>query len=69
MRESFALRAISYALVPLQQSGFVEKDTAGNTPGQLAGSGDWVQVAEIFKGGQKIQKLHALEKAKRAGPG
>jgi len=40
----------------------MEKGTAGNTRGQLAGSGDWVQVAEIFKSGQKIQKLHVSEK-------
>jgi len=47
----------------------MDKVTAGNTRGQLVKSGVWVQVAEIFKGGQKIQKLHASEKAKRAGPG
>jgi hypothetical protein len=39
--------------------GFMDKVMVGNTRGQLAGSGDWVQVAEIFKTGQKIQKLHA----------
>jgi len=46
----------------------MEEGTAGNTPGQLAGSGDWVQVAEIFKTGQKIQKPHVSEKKKRVAP-
>ena len=32
-------------------SGFIDEGTAGNARGQLAGSGVWVQVAEIFKGG------------------
>jgi hypothetical protein len=42
----------------------MEKGTAGNTPGQLAGSGDWVQVAEIFKTGKKIQTGKARRKKK-----
>jgi len=46
----------------------MEEGTAGNTPGQLAGSGDWVQVAEIFKTGQKIQKPHVSEKKKHVAP-
>jgi hypothetical protein len=33
----------------------MEEVTAGNRRGQLVGSGVWVQVAEIFKTGQKIQ--------------
>jgi hypothetical protein len=38
----------------------MDQGTAGNTRGQLVGSGVWVQVAEIFKSGQKIQKLPLL---------
>jgi hypothetical protein len=59
VRDSFALRAISCASVSLQLSGFMDQGTAGNARGQLVGSGVWVQVAEIFKTGQKIQKLRA----------
>jgi hypothetical protein len=40
----------------------MDKSTAENTRGQLAGSGVWVQVAEIFKMGQKIQNLHVSGK-------
>jgi hypothetical protein len=42
----------------------MDKVTAGNAWGQLAESGVWVQVARIFKSGQKIQKLHASGKKK-----
>src|SRR5712692_9868778 len=34
-------------------AGFMDEGRAGNTRGQLAGGGVWVQVAEIFKTGQK----------------
>jgi len=40
----------------------MDESTAGNTQRQLAGSGVWVQVAETFKSGRKIQKLHASGK-------
>jgi hypothetical protein len=40
----------------------MDKVTAGSMRWQLAGSGVWVQVAEIFKTGQKIQNLHASGK-------
>jgi len=40
----------------------MDKGTAGITRGQLAGSGVWVQVAEIFKTGQKIENPYALGK-------
>ena len=33
----------------------MDKVTVGNTRGQLAGSGVWVQVAEIFRTGQKFK--------------
>jgi hypothetical protein len=33
----------------------MEKLTPGNSGRQLVGSGVWVQVAEIFKSGEKIQ--------------
>jgi hypothetical protein len=46
----------------------MEKGTAGNTRGQLVASGVWVQVAEIFKTGQKIQKPHVSEKKKHVAP-
>jgi hypothetical protein len=62
VRDSFALRAVSFASVSLQQSGFMDKGTAGITRGQLAGSGVWVQVAEIFKTGQKIENPYASGK-------
>jgi hypothetical protein len=48
--------------VSLQLPGFINEGTAGNTRGQLVGSGVWVQVAEIFKGGRKIQKLARFRK-------
>ena len=48
--------------------GFMDKITAGNTWRQLAGSGVWVQVAEIFKSGQKIQKLHSPVKDEACTP-
>jgi hypothetical protein len=48
----------------------MDKFTAGNTRGQLVGSGVWVQVAEIFTSGRKIQKLvasTAIEASSLAG--
>jgi hypothetical protein len=62
VRDSFALRAISCASVSLPWPGFIDEGTAGNARGQLAGSGVWVQVAEIFKSGQKTQNPYALGK-------
>ena len=47
----------------------MDEVTAGNTRGQLVGSGVWVQVPEIFKSGQKIRKLHVSEKKKHIPPG
>jgi hypothetical protein len=40
----------------------MDEGIAGNAWGQLVGSGVWVQVAEIFKSGQKIQNPHASGK-------
>jgi hypothetical protein len=55
--------------VSLQLPDFIDKRTAENTRSQLAGSGVWVQVAEILKTEQKIQNSDTSEKTKHAAPG